>query len=79
MNRRKEKIRTGVALDENIVKDLDQIVESNCDLGLTRSEVINALLHSYMKSDKDQKTKTEYLREHIIKMRKGLFNFPFFF
>jgi metal-responsive CopG/Arc/MetJ family transcriptional regulator len=78
MNRSKTKYRTGVALDENIVKDLDLIVESNKDLGLTRSEVINVLLTTFLKSDHSQQTKTEKLREQIVKIRKGLLSFYFF-
>lgn len=78
MDRSKDKVRTGVALDRYIVEDLDLIVESNRDLGLTRSEVINSLLHSYLKSDHSQESKIEKLRGHIIKMRKGLLSFHFF-
>jgi metal-responsive CopG/Arc/MetJ family transcriptional regulator len=78
MDGSKTKTRTGVALDDNIVKDLDFIVESNRDLGLTRSEVINSLLHSWLKSDHPQQTKIEKLREHIIKMRQGIFKIFFF-
>ena len=78
MTRKKGKVATGIVLDDYIIKDLDLVVETNRDLGLTRSEVINALCHSYLKSDHDQKTKAEKLREHIIKMRKGLLTIHFF-
>ena len=78
MTRRKGKVATGIVLDDYIVKDLDLIVETNRDLGLTRSEVINALCHSCLRSDHDQETRIEKLRGYIIKMRKGLLTLHFF-
>jgi metal-responsive CopG/Arc/MetJ family transcriptional regulator len=78
MTRKKGKVATGIVLDDYIVKDFDLFVESNRDLGLTRSETINAVLHSFLKSNKPQNEKTEKLREYIIKMRNGLLSLHFF-
>lgn len=77
MNRRKDKVRTGVALDKYIVAELDDIVSESLDLGLTRSEVINAVLHGFLKSDVEHKKKVEKIRGYIIKMRKGMFSILF--
>ncbi|MBE3136626.1 MAG: hypothetical protein IMZ43_04425 [Thermoplasmata archaeon] len=78
MNRSKEKVRTGVALDSFIVKEIDDMVSSSVDLGVTRSEVINAVLHGFIKSDKAHSEKLEKVREYVIRLRKGLLNVFFF-
>jgi len=78
MNRSKSKIRTGVALEINVVKEMDDIVQNNKDLGLTRSEVINAILQAYIKSDHPYTERVEKLREFIIKIRKGLLSIVLF-
>ena len=77
MERRKDKVRTGVALDDCIVAELDDIVSESVDLGLTRSEVINAVLYGFLKSDIEHKKKVEKLRGYIIEMRKGLISILF--
>ena len=78
MDGSKSKVRTGVALDDYIVRELDTVVLESVDLGVTRSEVINAILHGFLKSDKTHNEKIEKLREYIIKMRKGLLTLHFF-
>ncbi len=78
MDRSNDKVKTGVALDTYIVKELDNIVNESRDLGVTRSEVINAVLHSFVKSDKAYNEKLEKVRGYIIKMRKGLLSLFFF-
>ena len=78
MNRSSEKVRTGVALDSFIVRELDDMVSLSVDLGVTRSEVINAVLHAYIKSDKTHSEKLEKVRGYIIRMRKGLLSLHFF-
>ncbi|VVB61777.1 Uncharacterised protein [uncultured archaeon] len=78
MDRIKEKVRTGVALDSFIVKELDDMVSEAVDLGVTRSEVINAVLHGFIKSDKAHSEKLEKIREYVIRMRKGLLSVHFF-
>jgi len=72
------KKRTGVALDDCVITELDKIVDDSKYLAVTRSEVINALLHSFFKSDVDYETKVEKVRGYIIQLRKGLFKMLFF-
>ena len=67
-----KKISTGVRLSKNIVTELDDIVKNLVDLGVTRSELINFVLYSYLKSKKDEQTKLEQTRSLIIQKRKGL-------
>jgi metal-responsive CopG/Arc/MetJ family transcriptional regulator len=78
MNRSKDKVRTGVALDLFIVREIDNMVSESVDLGVTRSEVINAVLHGFIKSDKAYNEKKEKVRDYIIRLRKGLLNVFFF-
>ena len=78
MNRIDEKKRTGVALSKGIVDELDEFVNENYDLGLSRSEVINAILDGYFSQKVEKKEKTNKLRGYIIKMRKR-FSLSFLF
>ncbi|KXB06689.1 transposase [candidate division MSBL1 archaeon SCGC-AAA382C18] len=62
------KISFGVNIDENLVKELDMIVDNSEYLQVSRSEVVEAILTAYFKSDIDHEKKA---RELIIRKRKG--------
>jgi metal-responsive CopG/Arc/MetJ family transcriptional regulator len=63
----KPKIKFGVCIDPEIAHKLDETVESLKDLKVNRSEIINAILAAYFKSDVDHMQKA---REFIIRERK---------
>ena len=69
---KEEKISTGVRLHKSTVSELDNIVKNSVDLGITRSEIIDAVLYVYLKSKKEGKNKLEQTRSLIIQKRKGL-------
>jgi len=62
---------TGVVLDKHIIDFLDDIKDKCVDLGVTRSEVINAILNMYNSSKSTKLEKLEKVRGSIIKIRKG--------
>jgi len=78
MSRRVDKVRTGVSLSKYVVSELDDIVEECRDLGATRSEVINAIVHALLKRDIGKKERLEKIRGYLIKLRKGVFSCFFF-
>lgn len=58
------KEKFGIPVDENIVQQIDE-----CDdLQANRSEIIEAILTAYLRSDADH---VERVRELIIRRRKG--------
>ena len=61
------KMKFGIAVDEDIASEVDKLVEECDDLGASRSEIIEAILTAYVRSDSDH---AEQLRELIIRRRK---------
>jgi len=63
------KIKFGVSLDQKIMEMIDGLVQGSSDLRATRSEIIEAILTAYFRS---QIKHSEKARELIITRRKGL-------
>jgi len=63
------KIKVGFAIDEEIIKELDFMVESSRDLQASRSELVDAILAVFFKS---QEKTMEKARKFLIMRRKGL-------
>lgn len=78
MKKNNEKIKTGVALEKYVIDELDNIVNNNVDLGVTRSEIINAMLKAIIKQDTSKNKKNEKIRSWVIQIRKGMFCISFF-
>ena len=66
---RGRKIKFGVSLDQKIVEKINGMVEGSSDLKATRSEMVEAILTAYFRS---QIKHSEKARELIIARRKGL-------
>ena len=62
------KEKFGVSVDENIVQQIDEFADEFDDLQASRSEIIEAILTAYLRSDADH---VERVRELIIRRRKG--------
>jgi metal-responsive CopG/Arc/MetJ family transcriptional regulator len=62
------KEKFGVAVDEEIVREVDELVAECDDLGVSRSEVVEAILTAFVHSETDH---VERVREIIIRKRKG--------
>ena len=60
------KVRSGVSFEDELSAKLARIVEDNADLQTDKSEVVNAILDEYLKSN----TKAE-LRQAIVRRRLG--------
>ena len=58
----------GVAVSDELVDDLDELVEECADLGARGSEIVEAILTAYFRSDVDHAAR---VRELIIRRRKG--------
>jgi metal-responsive CopG/Arc/MetJ family transcriptional regulator len=63
-----EREKFGVAVTQEIVDELDELVEECADLGASRSEIVEAILTAYLQSDVDHVTR---VRELIIRRRQG--------
>ena len=57
----------GVAVSDELVDELDELVEACADLGASRSEIVEAILTAYFRSDVDHAAR---VRELIIRRRK---------
>lgn len=57
----------GVAVAGELVDELDKLVEECADLGASRSEIVEAILTAYFRSDVDHAAR---VRELIIRRRK---------
>lgn len=55
-------------VDNSIAKEIEDIVESSRDLGLTKSEVVGVILYAFFKGQ--GKKSKETLRGLVIEMRK---------
>jgi metal-responsive CopG/Arc/MetJ family transcriptional regulator len=62
------KEKFGISVDEDIVQQIDEFVDECDDLQASRSEIIEAILTAYLRSDADH---VERVRELIIRRRKG--------
>lgn len=57
----------GIRIDDNLAKELDMIVDGSEYLHVSRSEVVEAILTAYFKSDVDHEKR---VRELILRKRK---------
>ncbi|PHQ41847.1 hypothetical protein Z052_12590 [Halorubrum sp. C191] len=64
------KEKFGVAVDEEIVREVDELVTECDDLGVGRSEIVEAILTAFVQSETNH---VEQVREIIIRKRKGTF------
>ena len=62
------KEKFGIAVKEDIVQEVDELVAECDDLGASRSEIVEAILTAFIQSDSDH---VEQVREIIIRRRKG--------
>ncbi len=62
------KQKFGVAVDEGIVREVDELVAECDDLGASRSEIVEAILTAFIQSESDH---AKRVREIIIRKRKG--------
>ena len=60
----------GVAVDEEIVREVDELVAECDDLGASRSEIVEAILTAFIQSESDH---TKQVRKIIVQKRKGTF------
>jgi metal-responsive CopG/Arc/MetJ family transcriptional regulator len=61
------KAKFGIAVDEEIVQEVDKLVAECDDLGASRSEIVGAILTAFIRSDSDH---VKQVREVIIRKRK---------
>lgn len=60
----------GVAIEPEIVEEIDDLVAECADLRTSRSEVIEVVLAAYLQTDADRVMKTrQLLREHRTRSR----------
>jgi len=62
------KQKFGVAVNEEIVQEVDELVAECDDLGASRSEIVEAILTAFIQSESDH---AKQVREIIIRKRKG--------
>ena len=62
------KEKFGIAVDEEIVQEVDELVAESADLGASRSEIVEAILTAFVQSESNH---AERVREIIIRKRKG--------
>ncbi|MEF8852054.1 MAG: ribbon-helix-helix protein, CopG family [Haloarculaceae archaeon] len=62
------KTKFGVSIEDEIAREVDELVEECADLGATRSEIVEAVLTAYLESDVEHGSR---VRELIIRRRKG--------
>ena len=62
------KTKFGVAVDEETVEKVDELVAECDDLGASRSEIVEAILTAFVQSESNH---VERVREIIIRKRKG--------
>jgi len=62
------KEKFGVAVDEEIVREMDELVAECDDLGASRSEIVEAIPTAFVQSKSNH---AEQVRETIIRKRKG--------
>jgi metal-responsive CopG/Arc/MetJ family transcriptional regulator len=62
------KEKFGIAVEEDIVQEVDELVAECDDLGAAGSEIVEAILTAFIQSEANH---TEQVREIIIRRRKG--------
>ena len=62
------KEKFGVAVDEEIVQEVDELVAECDDFGASRPEIVEAILTAFVQSESNH---AERVREIIIRKRKG--------
>ena len=62
------KEKFGVAVDEEIVQEVDELVAECDELGAAGSEIVEAILTAFVQSESNH---AERVREIIIRKRKG--------
>jgi metal-responsive CopG/Arc/MetJ family transcriptional regulator len=62
------KEKFGVAVDEEVVQEVDELVAECDDLGVSRSEIVEAILTAFVQSESNH---AERVREIIIRKRNG--------
>ncbi|MDL0119648.1 ribbon-helix-helix protein, CopG family [Halobacterium salinarum] len=62
------KEKFGVAVDEEIVREVDELVAECDDLGVSRSEIVEAILTAFVQSESNHAAR---VREIIIRKRRG--------
>jgi metal-responsive CopG/Arc/MetJ family transcriptional regulator len=62
------KEKFGVAVDEEIVQEVDELVAECDDLGAAGSEIVEAILTAFVQTESNH---AEQVREVIIRKRKG--------
>jgi len=63
------KVKVGVSLDREILREIDAIVESSKHMNISRSQVIEAILAAFLKSPFDH---AEKVRGLAVRRRVGL-------
>ena len=62
------KEKFGVAVDEEIVQEVDELVAECDDLGAPRSEIVEAILTAFIQTESNH---AKQVRKVIIRKRKG--------
>ena len=62
------KAKFGVAVDEETVEKVDELVAECDDLGVSRSEIVEAILTAFVQSETNH---VKRVRDIIIRKRKG--------
>jgi len=62
------KEKFGIAVDEEIVQEVDGLVAECDDLGASRSEIVEAILTAFIQTESDH---AQQVRKVIIQNRKG--------
>ena len=62
------KDKFGVAVGEKIVREVNELVAECDDLGVSRSEIVEAILTAFVQSETNH---VERVRDLIIRKRKG--------
>ena len=62
------KEKFGIAVDEEIVQEVDELVAECDDLGASRSEIVEAILTGFIQTEPDH---AQQVRKVIIRKRKG--------
>lgn len=63
----KKVVRTGISIDIDIAKKLNDIIKKSPELKLDRSEVVNSILYEYFNNN----SSLERSKKIIMKMRKS--------
>jgi len=63
------KVKVGVSLDGEILREIDAIVESSKHMNISRSQVIESILAAFLKSPFDH---GEKVRELVVRRRREL-------